>query len=361
MAGSCEISNILSKYNSTMYQQEESQLALDVLGHPGDDGSLGLSFPPSLPPVDTTETPEWFSELPYFWTKVQVLEWISYHVEKNKYDASIIDFSCCNMDGHTLCHCSRDQMRHIFGPLGDELYDRLHEITSDELTWIIDLLEKEDANSQETFLDTSHLELANPCAKDSLEDLKPTNPFLFTDITCSPDAMSPGSSDVSGPAMSHSPNSQDSGGSDLDLDPVEAKLFPDGELRASPLGREGRACASHLGTSPEHPSASWDVLFYFYFFSVPWALFSPLSCRRVGRGRRWQRGEGCSRRCWALEASSPAGGGTGDTGGAGRQRGLGKERRAALRTEAPLRRGGDDVGGKGQTPLSRGWFPGAWA
>lgn len=60
---------------------------------------------------------------------MQVLEWISYHVEKNKYDASIIDFSCCNMDGHTLCHCSRDQMRHIFGPLGDELYDRLHEIS----------------------------------------------------------------------------------------------------------------------------------------------------------------------------------------------------------------------------------------
>lgn len=54
MAGSCEISNILSKYNSTMYQQEEPQLALDVLGHPGDDGSLGLSFPQSLPPVDTT-------------------------------------------------------------------------------------------------------------------------------------------------------------------------------------------------------------------------------------------------------------------------------------------------------------------
>uniref|UniRef100_A0A8C8ADC6 E74 like ETS transcription factor 3 n=1 Tax=Otus sunia TaxID=257818 RepID=A0A8C8ADC6_9STRI len=125
----------------------------------------------------------WFSELPYFWTKVQVLEWISYHVEKNKYDASSIDFSCCNMDGHALCHCTRDQMRLIFGPLGDELYDRLHEISecpnvpfssrpgnlnianpspptpaaSDELNWIIDLLEKEDATSQETFLDSSHL------------------------------------------------------------------------------------------------------------------------------------------------------------------------------------------------------------
>lgn len=60
---------------------------------------------------------------------MQVLEWISYHVEKNKYDASSIDFSCCNMDGHTLCHCTRDQMRLIFGPLGDELYDRLHEIS----------------------------------------------------------------------------------------------------------------------------------------------------------------------------------------------------------------------------------------
>lgn len=75
------------------------------------------------------DQPEWFGELPYFWTKVQVLEWISYHVEKNKYDASSIDFSCCNMDGHALCHCTRDQMRLIFGPLGDELYDRLHEIS----------------------------------------------------------------------------------------------------------------------------------------------------------------------------------------------------------------------------------------
>lgn len=79
--------------------------------------------------LSLTDKPEWFSELPYFWTKVQVLEWISYHVEKNKYDASSIDFSCCNMDGHALCHCTRDQMRLIFGPLGDELYDRLHEIS----------------------------------------------------------------------------------------------------------------------------------------------------------------------------------------------------------------------------------------
>uniref|UniRef100_A0A8D2NGN4 ETS-related transcription factor Elf-3 n=1 Tax=Zonotrichia albicollis TaxID=44394 RepID=A0A8D2NGN4_ZONAL len=239
MAGSCEISNIFSNYISAMYQPDEL----------GDDSTLGLGLPASQPPAQSTgrsrgvpcspslaDKPQWFSELPYLWSKVQVLEWISYHVEKNKYDASSIDFSCCNMDGRTLCHCSREQMRRIFGPLGDELYDRLHEISeytrlsfssSDELNWIIDLLEKEDANP---FIPSLPLpELGNPCAKDSLEDLKPTNPF--TDFTCLPGSMSPGSSDVSGPVMSHSPNSQDSGGSDLDLDPAESKLFPNGDKK----------------------------------------------------------------------------------------------------------------------------------
>lgn len=61
-----------------------------------------------------------------------MLEWISYHVEKNKYDASAIDFSCCNMDGYTLCQYSRDQLGIIFGSLGDVLYDRLHEISKCE-------------------------------------------------------------------------------------------------------------------------------------------------------------------------------------------------------------------------------------
>uniref|UniRef100_A0A8C4V725 E74 like ETS transcription factor 3 n=1 Tax=Falco tinnunculus TaxID=100819 RepID=A0A8C4V725_FALTI len=129
------------------------------------------------------DKPEWFSELPYFWTKVQVLEWISYHVEKNKYDASSIDFSCCNMDGHALCHCTRDQMRLIFGP-GRAGWAQLpvrhcssHQIgitnpspptpaASDELNWIIDLLEKEGATSQETFLDSSHLGRRGTPAKD---------------------------------------------------------------------------------------------------------------------------------------------------------------------------------------------------
>lgn len=49
MAGSCEISNIFSNYISAMYQPDEVQPTLDMVGHLGDDGSLGLSLPNSQP------------------------------------------------------------------------------------------------------------------------------------------------------------------------------------------------------------------------------------------------------------------------------------------------------------------------
>ncbi|XP_074833489.1 ETS-related transcription factor Elf-3 [Carettochelys insculpta] len=212
MAGSCEISNVFSNYISAMYQPEEAQPPLDLLA----------------PSAETTEKPAWFSELPYLWSKAQVLEWISYHVEKNKYDASAINFSCCNMDGYTLCHCTQEQLRLVFGPLGDELYHRLHEImsVSDDLTWIIDLLEKEDMALHDGILDPSASVLGNSCTKESLEEMKPTNPFYQADFSYISGALSPGSSDisVSGTGMSHSPNSRDSGGSDLDFDPTEVKL-----------------------------------------------------------------------------------------------------------------------------------------
>uniref|UniRef100_A0A8C3N6G5 Uncharacterized protein n=1 Tax=Geospiza parvula TaxID=87175 RepID=A0A8C3N6G5_GEOPR len=125
-----------------------------------------LAQPPCSEPCSPSlaDKPQWFSELPYLWSKVQVLEWISYHVEKNKYDASSIDFSCCNMDGRTLCHCSREQMHRIFGPLGDDSQYSFTPVASDELNWIIDLLEKEDATSQ-TFLNSSQLGKTGALAK----------------------------------------------------------------------------------------------------------------------------------------------------------------------------------------------------
>ena len=54
MAGSCEISNIFSNYISAMYQPDEVQPTLDMLGHLGDDSTLGLSLPTSQPPAQST-------------------------------------------------------------------------------------------------------------------------------------------------------------------------------------------------------------------------------------------------------------------------------------------------------------------
>ncbi|KAH0618982.1 hypothetical protein JD844_018572 [Phrynosoma platyrhinos] len=227
MSGSCEISNLISNYISAMYQQEETPPDPDLLTHLGDDDNISLSLSNTHTAMETTGKPTWYGEMPHCWSRSQVLEWISYHVEKNKYDASAIDFSCCNMDGYTLCQYSRDQLGIIFGPLGDELYDRLHEIASvpDELGWIISVLRNEDV-SQEALLESSSLELGNSCSQDELNEMKFAHPFSQPDLGYISGAMSPDSSVSFAGTMSQSPQSQDSGGSDLDLDPIDIKHCP---------------------------------------------------------------------------------------------------------------------------------------
>lgn len=54
MAGSCEISNIFSNYISAMYQPDEVQPTLDMLGHLEDNSTLGLSVPTSQPLAQST-------------------------------------------------------------------------------------------------------------------------------------------------------------------------------------------------------------------------------------------------------------------------------------------------------------------
>lgn len=99
-------------------------------------------------------------------------------MEKNKYDASAIDFSRCDMDGATLCNCAPEELRLVFGPLGDQLYSQLWDLSKcgcgargvgrgrqpgsdppssppaasfpDELSWIIELLEKDSMAFQES-------------------------------------------------------------------------------------------------------------------------------------------------------------------------------------------------------------------
>lgn len=79
------------------------------------------------------EKASWTGERPQFWSKTQVLEWISYQVEKNKYDASSIDFSRCDMDGATLCSCALEELRLVFGPLGDQLHAQLRDLSKSRL------------------------------------------------------------------------------------------------------------------------------------------------------------------------------------------------------------------------------------
>ncbi|KAK9404624.1 ETS-related transcription factor Elf-3 [Crotalus adamanteus] len=220
MAGSCEISNLISNYISAMYQPEEAPPDPDLLTHLVEDDNLSLVLTNASMATETTGKPTWYGEMPHSWSRSQVLEWISYHVEKNKYDASAIDFSCCNMDGYTLCQYTRDQLGLIFGPLGDELYDRLHE--TDELGWIMSVLRTEDV-SQEALLESSPLELGNSCSQDYLEEMKLASIFSQSDLGYISGAMSPDSSASLAGTMSQSPQSQDSGGSDLDLDPIDIK------------------------------------------------------------------------------------------------------------------------------------------
>ncbi|XP_067913151.1 ETS-related transcription factor Elf-3-like isoform X2 [Heterodontus francisci] len=113
MASTYGIGNILTDVMRSMYQTEENQ-------------SLSTGAKEQLPspvlPTDMLDSTSWFQLDPQLWSKQHVLEWISYHVEKHKYDANNIDLSFCDMDGTTLRALTKSQLVAIFGPLGEELY-----------------------------------------------------------------------------------------------------------------------------------------------------------------------------------------------------------------------------------------------
>lgn len=234
MAATYEISNVFSNYFSTMYSPEDPTLASvpPAASFGADDLVLSLSTPQM--PLEGPEKASWSKEPPQFWSKAQVLDWISYQVEKNKFDASTIDFSRCDMDGATLCSCAPEQLRLVFGPLGDQLYSQLWDLTSsfpDELSWIIDLLEQDSASFQETLGDPGPFDQGSPFGPEVLEDGRQPSPY--NPGSYGPGAPSPGSSDVStvstvstpGTGVSRCSHSSDSGGSDVDLDPTDSKLF----------------------------------------------------------------------------------------------------------------------------------------
>ncbi|KAK5600739.1 hypothetical protein CRENBAI_010865 [Crenichthys baileyi] len=120
MSSPC-LSSILTCANLTMYQTGFTE-----------SPPQQLNVPPSLNTLGSrgyNTRGVWYKQIsPHYWTADQVLEWISDHVESNKFDASTLSLAFCSMEGQVLCHMNLEEMVGIFGPqLGPQLYQSLEE------------------------------------------------------------------------------------------------------------------------------------------------------------------------------------------------------------------------------------------
>ncbi|XP_043341268.1 ETS-related transcription factor Elf-3 isoform X2 [Cervus elaphus] len=96
----------------------------------------------------------------------------------------------------------------------------------DELSWIMELLEKDSLALQEPLGEQGPFDQGSPFTQEMLEDCRQASPPYTGGFGAG--APSPGSSDAStaGTGASQSPHASDSGGSDVDLDAPDSKLFP---------------------------------------------------------------------------------------------------------------------------------------
>ncbi|XP_072521944.1 ETS-related transcription factor Elf-3 [Salminus brasiliensis] len=132
---SSELSRILNNANANLYPTDP-QPTLTTMMVPSllrSPHLSDLSFSSSA-----TSLGLWHQVNPQYWTKRNVLDWIEYHVEDSKFDASLLNMEYCNMDGTVLCQLSRDTMIGMFGLVfGDRLYQSLEALKSkhvDDLT-----------------------------------------------------------------------------------------------------------------------------------------------------------------------------------------------------------------------------------
>ncbi|MBN3321821.1 ELF3 factor, partial [Atractosteus spatula] len=127
MSATCELSSILTKANYAMYQISDPGQPAGSLSLGDSKDSLQLLTSAQLP-AELLGPCKWYNTDPQFWSKQNVLEWISYHVEEAKFDASTLNMAYCTLEGSVLCQMSRDTMLSMFGPLGDRLYHSLQDL-----------------------------------------------------------------------------------------------------------------------------------------------------------------------------------------------------------------------------------------
>ncbi|XP_069827533.1 ETS-related transcription factor Elf-3 isoform X2 [Dendropsophus ebraccatus] len=232
--GGCEISSVINNYFTTLYSPVQANAVLTgALTNPDNDKFLTFTVPGTA--EELTEISEWSQDLPHMWTQQSVLDWISYNVEKNKWDASTIDLTQCEMDGQRLCQLSQEDMRTMFGGLGDKLYAHLCQLKEWPTPPSSNSCDSNDYELKFHLSEEGHSDwdLIYDYIKneDNLQfGLKKDIDFEFyggkaTDPGYYSDPISPASSEscVSG---SYSPQAGDSAGSDLDLE-VKASLQKD--------------------------------------------------------------------------------------------------------------------------------------
>ncbi|XP_026200500.1 ETS-related transcription factor Elf-3 isoform X2 [Anabas testudineus] len=124
MSSPC-LSSVLTNANLTMYQTGVPDV---VPQHPSALSSLSALHISNLTYAPNINCQSYRQMSPHCWTKDNVLEWISDHVESTKFDANTLSLAYCTMDGPTLCQMNQDQMIGVFGPqLGIHLHHSLQE------------------------------------------------------------------------------------------------------------------------------------------------------------------------------------------------------------------------------------------
>ncbi|OCT91887.1 ETS-related transcription factor Elf-3 [Xenopus laevis] len=219
-----EIGNIFSTYFSTMYSVSPVQPVPDSL-MPTQDGDKFLTFVTQDLTSELTAQPSgWSSDVPDMWSQQQVMDWISYNVEKNKWDASTINTSQCEMDGQHLCQLNKEDMTRIFGGLGDKLYDHLCHLR--EWTFSCDSSPGEYMLKFHLTKDPSDWDLICDFIKSEDNQLGIKKEIEYDDFSIKmadygyyPDPISPASSGSCGSGMeAYSPQTRDSLGSDLEVE-----------------------------------------------------------------------------------------------------------------------------------------------
>ncbi|KAM9444402.1 ETS-related transcription factor Elf-3 isoform 2-T2 [Clarias gariepinus] len=232
MMASSELSHILNNANANLYPSETSL-------HPAGFPTMHRNTPfndthycNSNNNVHSTVGP-WQQLNPQFWSRRNVLDWIDFHVEDSKYDASLLNLECCNMDGSVLCSLSRDAMTAAFGPqLGETLHQNLE-----------NLKHKQAEDITQNFMLNETYELLNSFLLDLPQSPFSDGPTLDSVIV---------QSVATGGLMN--PSSPESAGSDSEHEYAETQhnYSPKSFIKQEPVEKKRRGRPPKLGRGSEH-------------------------------------------------------------------------------------------------------------